>query len=315
MARVKVKNNVVAMLGFGSQGKALAMNLRDSGYDVIIGLPSGSKSRRIARKEGFQQVTTTAKAVKVADIICVALPDHLQGRIYKKEIEPNLKAGVTLWFLHGFAVHFGFIKPSKESDLVLIAPHGPGLAVREKYLGDKSISAFYAVEQDFSQNAKRTVFELAEAVGFKKSRLVKTSFREEAIGDLFGEQAVLCGGMAELIMNGYKVLTENGLSSESAYLEVAYQLDLIIALIKQYGIAGMYERISVAARYGANRNGKKVIDKSVKQRMELVYKEIENGSFAEKLNSLSAEDIKRLSEQIKNNSIPGFERAANKYSK
>ena len=235
MADKKIKNKQIAILGYGSQGRSIALNLRDSGYEVIIGLPNKSKSRRKAKADGFKSVISTSEASRCKNIL-LALPDHLQGRVYQREIEANLQKPVTLAFLHGFSIHFDFIKPPEECDVILIAPHAPGKAVREKYLSDKSISAFYAVFQDFSNKAEKTAISLANAIGFQKKRLIKTTFEHETLGDLFGEQAVLCGGLSELILSGYETLIKNGLPEENAYLEVAYQLDLIVQLIKQYGI-------------------------------------------------------------------------------
>lgn len=314
MATKKSKNKQVAVLGYGSQGRSIALNLRDSGYDVIIGLKSKSKSRKIAQKDGFKTIITTGKAV-LCPIIIMALPDHLQGRIYQKEITPNLIKGSTLLFLHGFSVHFGFVVPPKQSDVILIAPHAPGKALRDKYITDKSISAFYAVYQNYSKKALSKVFEFSGALGFKRKNLVKTTFEDEALGDLFGEQAVLCGGMSELIMAGFDTLVKNGISPDKAYLEVAYQLDLIVRLIKQYGVEGMYQRISVAARFGSVKAGKQIIDNNVKKRLNLLFQEIKSGNFAQRLNKLTDKDIKILDKQIKKSVNPDFEKSARKFSK
>lgn len=313
MLKKELKNKKIVLLGYGSQGRAIALNLRDSKCDVTIGLPSISKSRKYAKSDRFT-VMTTQKAVKIADILVFALPDHLQGRIYKSEIEPNLKSNTTLLFLHGFAIHFQFIKPPKDSDVLMIAPHAPGIALREKYLGDKTVSAFKAIENG-KENSEQLLVELAEAIGIQKNRLVQNKFKDEAIGDIFGEQAVLCGGLSELILNGFNVLIENGLNSDNAYLEVCYQLDLIISLIKKYGITGMYERVSVAARYGSVKNGKKIIDSSVKENMQSIYSEIISGRFAKELNSLNENDVKKLTKSLSKMSSDSFEKAAKKFSK
>lgn len=315
MPRAKPKKISVAVLGYGSQGRAVALNLRDSGYGVTIGLKSRSRSAKAARRDGFRQILTVAKAVAEADIVCFALPDHLHQRIYKKDIAKNLHSNSTLWFLHGFSVHFGLISPPAKCDVIMVAPHGPGVAVREKFLGDRSLSAFYAIHQDYSGAARRNIFALASAMGFKRSRLVRTTFEMEAVGDLFGEQAVLCGGLSELIVNGFEVLVEKGLPPENAYLEVAYQLDLIIGLIKNHGIEGMFDRISVTARYGSVMSGGRVVNQSVKKRMLRLYDEIESGAFARRLNRLTARDITELRRKI-HRRVPGsFEKAAKKHSK
>lgn len=302
------------MLGYGSQGRALAANLRDSGYDVLVGLRSRSSGRKVARKDGFERILTVSQAAKKADILCFALPDHLHGRIFSRDILPHMKRRATLVFLHGFSVHFGFVRPPAAADVIMIAPHAPGIMVREKYLADRSLSAFYAVHQNHSGRAATVAAELARAMGFKKNRLVKTTFEKEAVGDLFGEQAVLCGGLSELVLGGFEVLVEKGLSPENAYLEVAYQLDLIISLIKRYGIRGMYDRISVTARYGSAMSGKKIIGESVKKSMLGLYDEIASGDFAKELNSLTDKDIARLNKLIKSFVNPAFDRAALKYS-
>lgn len=304
---------MIAVLGYGSQGRAIALNLSDSGYPVIIGLKKGSASRRVARSDGFREIDSIADVVPRADWIVVALPDHLHGRIFQKDILPHLRPGATLIFLHGFSVHFGFVKPPVDCDVVLVAPHAPGMAVREKYLGERSLSAFYAVHQNHSRRARKSALAVAQAVGIEKSRLVKTTFEHEAVGDLFGEQAVLCGGLASLIQNGFEVLVEKGIPPENAYLEVAYQLDLIVDLIKKYGIEGMYRRISVAARYGSQVAGEKVVGKPVKKRMERLYREIASGRFAAKLNRLNDKEILSLSKRLHRQINPAFEKAGKKH--
>lgn len=313
MARKEKAKKRIAVIGYGSQGKAIGLNLADSGWDVSIGLPARSKSIARARRDGFSRVGRVSDIVATADIICFAFPDHLHGKVFDSQILPNLKPGATLWFLHGTSVHFGFVKPPKASDIILVAPHAPGVAVREKYLGDRSISAFWAVEQNRSRRAKQTAIALAKACGFKPSRLVKTSFEDEAVGDLFGEQAVLCGGLAMLISAGYETLVKRGLKPDHAYLEVAYQLDLIISLIKKYGMQGMWSRISVAARFGSLVTGPKLIDKTIKSKMSKALAEIESGRFPKKLQSLTPRDIARLTKALARLTPSSFDRAALKY--
>jgi len=305
----------IAVIGYGSQGRAVALNLRDSGYDVTIALPPNSKSVKRAKTDRIKKIGSVSDTVKTADIICMAFPDYLHGRVFDKEIRKNLKAGSTLLFLHGFSIHFGFVTPPKSCDVILIAPHAPGIMVREKYLGDRSLSAFYAVHQDVSGQAEKKVIALAQAMGFKRQKLLKTTFEIETIGDLFGEQAVLCGGLAALIKNGFEILIENGIPSRHAYLEVAFQLDQIIALIKKYGIEGMFTRISVAAQLGSIETGPDIIDYSVKEKMKKRFKEISSGSFAKKLNSLSPDDIKALKTKIKELSHPELEKAVKEFNK
>lgn len=304
----------IAILGYGTQGRAWAQNLTDSGANIIIGLPTGGKSRRLAKKDKIKNVTTVRMAASKADIVVFAFPDHLHGAVYKKEMAPNLKPGSCLVFLHGFSIHFKTIVPSEDNDVILLAPLAPGTAVREKYLNKESVGYFYSVFQDVTGHANNTLNYLIKYLRINRKTMIKTTFEDEAIGDLFGEQAVLCGGLSQLIKLGYETLTESGLSSDKAYLEVAFQLDLIIDLIRKYGIEGMYSRISIAARYGSLLNGPKIIDGTTKVKMKRVLAEIRDGSFAAKLNNLSDEKIKLLNKNIKTLSNPSYEEAASKFS-
>ncbi|MEA3297807.1 MAG: ketol-acid reductoisomerase [candidate division Zixibacteria bacterium] len=307
-----IKN--VAILGYGSQGRAIALNLRDSGYEVIVGLKSRSRSRSTAKADGMTAIYTFPDAVRKGSVICFAFPDHLHGRIYREQIADYIVPGSSLLFLHGLSLHFGLIKPPTGCDVILLAPHAPGVAVREKYLSDRSISAFYAIHQNSSGKARKTIFELAQAVGFQKKRLVATTFEHEALGDLFGEQAVLCGGLAMLIKTGFEVLIEKGIPSENAYLEVAYQLDLIVDLIRKHGIEGMFERISVAARFGSLLSGPKIIGNPAKKQMKKAFDYIESGSFAKRLDNLTQSEVTGLRKALKALSHPDLEKTANKYS-
>jgi len=305
----------IAVIGFGSQGRAIALNLRDSGYPVLVGLRNRSKLRRAAKVDGFRSICTLGDATALADVVCFAFPDHLHGKVFKREIGPHLRPGATLVFLHGMSVHFGLVKPPPDCDVVLLAPHAPGSAVREKYLSDRSVSAFYSVHQNRSRHAGRTLSELARAIGFRKQRLVKTTFRDEAIGDLFGEQTVLCGGLAMLIKTGFELLVERGIKPGDAYLEVAYQLDLIVSLIKKYGLAGMLNRISVAARYGSIRSGQKIIDSHTRSRMRRILADIESGRFAKRLGALEPAQVRALNKASLRLTTKELERAARKYSR
>mgnify|MGYP006277899711 CR=1 FL=1 len=305
----------IAVLGYGSQGRALALNWRDSGQHLIVGLPTRSPSRRRAKGDDITRVTTPPRAVAQADIVCFAFPDYLHGKAWSEELEDAVHPGATMVFLHGLSVHFGYIQPPDDCDVVLMAPHAPGIAVREKYLSDRSVSAFYAVHQDASGAARSTVLKLAADAGFSKKRLIETSFEDEAIGDLFGEQAVLCGGLAMLIKSGFETLVDKGLPPDNAWLEVAFQLDLIVGLIKHHGIAGMFERISVAARYGSLKAGPEIINDSTRQRMEQVYQRIASGEFAAELAGLSPADLERLRHDLTNMTSPELERAARKFGR
>lgn len=308
------KSDKITVIGYGSQGRAIALNFRDSGYDVSIGLSAKSKSRAKAKADKFKNVGLVADLVKSADIVCMAFPDYLHGRVFEQEIKGNLKQGSALLFLNGFSVHFGFVAPPKNCDAILIAPHAPGIMVREKFLNDKSLSAFYAVHQDYSGKALKKTMSMAGALGFKKEKLLKTTFEIETLGDLFGEQAVLCGGLSMLIKNGFETLIENGIPPKHAYLEVAFQLDQIIALIKKYGIQGMFQRISVAAQFGSSETGPFLIDKSVKEKMSSRYAEIKSGVFAQKLNGLTTDELKALKAKLSELSHPELEKAVKAFN-
>jgi ketol-acid reductoisomerase len=307
------EKKVVAVLGYGSQGRAIAQNLEDSGWPVIVGLRSRSRSRKTAKSDGLSRIETIAQAVSLAELVVLALPDHKHAEIYSRDIEPNLKPKTALVFLHGLSVHFGFVTPPQTCDILMLAPHAPGLAVRQMYMsGDNTVSAFYAIEQNHTRRAQARLTEFAGAIGFAPDQLVKTTFEAEALGDIFGEQAVLCGGLAMLIKHGFETLLEKGHKPDHAYLEVAYQLDLIVDLIKQYGIEGMLERVSVAARFGAVKSGPRLIDASVKKRMKAVYDQVSSGKFARRLSKLTDSELAVLSKEIKKLSHPALERAAKK---
>jgi len=305
----------VSVIGYGSQGRAVSQNLRDSGCEVTVGLRAQSKSRVRARKDGHRVAVSIPAAIRKADVICLAFPDHLHERVFKRSIRPNLKRKVTLWFLHSTSIHFGFIKPPRGCDVILVAPHAPGKAVREAYLTDRSLSAFYGVHQNCSGKAGDTARRLATALGVKRKNLLKTTFEQEAVGDLFGEQAVLCGGLAMLIKTGFDVLVDRGWKPENAYLEVAYQLDLIVELIKQHGIGGMLSRISPAARLGAVDGGPKIIDRSVHERMEEQFEHIRSGAFAAQLEKLDDRSFASLKRALRKLTDPRLEKAARKFSR
>ncbi len=292
----------------------MALNLRDSGYDVIVGLSTRSGSRRLATDDGVKKIETVRTAVTRADVICFAFPDHLHGRVYERDIKGRLKSGTTLLFLAGMSVHFGFVEPPPGCDVIMIAPHAPGAAMRDCYLSGESVSAFFAVHQNASGRATATGRELALALGIARNRLIRTTFEHEALGDLFGEQAVLCGGLAMLLKLGFETLLEKGLPPENAYLEVVHQLDLLVDLVKKHGIEGMLSRISVAARFGSVQAGPEIFDETVAQRMKKTYDRIASGEFPEKLNSLTPRDVSALKKQLKKLSHPLLEKYARKYS-
>ena len=313
LEKKKERKEKIAVLGYGSQGRAIAQNLSDSGMDIVIGLRGRSRSHKKAKSDGIPSLTLI-EAVQNREIIIVATPDQTHTSLFSKRLRSAISEKTTIIFLHGLTVHFNLVSLPAQTDITLLAPHAPGLAVREKFVsGEKSISAFYAISRNCSKKARKRLFSIAELIGFNRKRLLKTSFEHEAIGDIFGEQAVLCGGLAMLIKNGFEVLVENGLKPDHAYLEVAYQLDLIIQLIKQHGIEGMLKRISVAARLGAVQNGPRIIGPEVKTRMNRIFKEISNGKFPRQLSQLSSEDISTLNRSLHNLTDSRLEKAVRKY--
>jgi len=274
-----LKEMPIAVIGYGSQGRAQALNLKDSGLQVIVGLPKNSQSTKTARKDGFE-VYPTNRAAKLGQIISVLAADHLHKKIYRDDLKRNLSAGKTLLFACGFSIHFKLILPPKDVDVTMVAPHAPGEVMRRFFLEKKGVPCFIAVEQDYSGKAKKRALAYAKAIGCTKAGAVETTFKDEAIGDLFGEQAVLCGGLTQLLKAGFEVLVESGLSPENAYLECVHQLDYIVDTIKSHGIAGMFDRISKTAEYGSYLVRGRVIGDRTKKEMKKILKEIEDGSFA-----------------------------------
>jgi ketol-acid reductoisomerase len=273
-----LKGKTCAVLGFGSQGHAHALNLKESGVKVIIGLYEGSKSIPVAKEKGFE-VYPTGEAVKRADVIFVALPDTKQAAAYKKDIEPNLTKGKTLLFSHGFAIHFKTVVPPKNVNVILVAPKGPGHIVRRQYTEGKGVPALIAVYQG-GKDAKKIALAWAKGVGGTRAGVIETDFKEETETDLFGEQTVLCGGCSALVQAGFEVLVEAGYSPEMAYFECLHELKLIVDLMNEKGIAGMRFSISETAKWGDVTVGPKIIDASVKKRMKAALKDIQSGKFA-----------------------------------
>src|SRR5712675_248561 len=274
-----LQTKTLAVLGFGSQGHAHALNLKDSGLNVIIGLYEGSKSIPVAQEKGFE-VVSTAEAVRRADVIFVAIPDTKQPKAYEKDIAPNLTKGKTLLFSHGFAIHFKTVVPPENVDVIMVAPKGPGHIVRRQYLEGKGVPALIAVYQNPSKKAKKLALAWAKGIGATRAGVLETSFKEETETDLFGEQTVLCGGLTALVQNGFETLIEAGYQPEMAYFECLHELKLIVDLMYESGIAGMRFSISETAKWGDVSVGPKVIDGSVKKKMKRALKEIQNGKFA-----------------------------------
>ena len=273
-----LKAKTIAILGYGSQGRAQALNLKDSGCKVIIGLRRESKNRKKAKQDGFE-VLLIEKAVQKGDIISFLIPDHTHSEVFSK-IEKYLSSNKTLLFSHAFSIHFKLLHPPKDVDVILVAPHSPGRVLRENFESKIGVTGFIAVHQDYVGKAKQMALAYAKAIGLTKAGVLWTSFKHEAIGDIFGEQAVLCGGLTKLLEKGFEILTENGLPKENAYLECVHQLDFIVNLIKSYGISGMYDRISKTAEYGSYLAGKRIIDRRVRENMKKLLGDIESGSFA-----------------------------------
>ena len=274
-----LKNKTLAVLGFGSQGHAHALNLKESGMNVIIGLYEGSKSIPVAQEKGFE-VVPTAEAVRRADVIFVALPDTKQPACFEKDIKPNLTKGKTLLFSHGFSIHFKTIVPPRDVNVILVAPKGPGHIVRRQFTEGKGVPSLIAVYQDPGKDAKKIALAWAKGIGGTRAGVIETSFKEETETDLFGEQTVLCGGCTALVQAGFEVLVEAGYSPEMAYFECLHELKLIVDLMNEKGIAGMRFSISETAKWGDVTVGPKIIDASVKKRMQQALKEIQNGKFA-----------------------------------
>lgn len=274
-----LRNKTLAVLGFGSQGHAHALNLKESGLNVIVGLYEGSKSIAVAKEHGFE-VVSTAEAVRRSDVIMVAIPDTKQPGVYEKDIAPNLAKGKTLLFSHGFSIHFKTIVPPKAVDVILVAPKGPGHIVRRQYTEGKGVPSLIAVYQNPSKQAKKVALAWAKGIGGTRAGVIETTFKEETETDLFGEQTVLCGGVSALILAGYETLVEAGYQPEMAYFECLHELKLIVDLINEAGISGMRFSISETAKWGDVSVGPKIIDKSVKKRMEKALKEIQSGKFA-----------------------------------
>ncbi|MEI7957684.1 MAG: ketol-acid reductoisomerase [Verrucomicrobiota bacterium] len=274
-----LKGKTCAVIGFGSQGHAHALNLKDSGVKVIIGLYPGSKSRAVAKEKGFA-VYDTAEAVKKADVIFVATPDTKIAGIYNKDIAPNLAKGKTLLFSHGFAIHFKTITVPTDVDVILVAPKGPGHIVRRQFTEGKGVPALIAIYQNPSKQAKKTALAWAKGIGGTRAGVLETTFKEETETDLFGEQVVLCGGASALVTAGFETLVEAGYSPEMAYFECLHELKLIVDLMNESGIAGMRFSISETAKWGDVSVGPKIIDASVKKRMKAALKDIQSGKFA-----------------------------------
>ena len=275
----KLDGKKVAIIGYGSQGHAHALNLKDSGVDVVVGLYEGSKSAAKAKAQGLE-VYSVAKATKMSDIFMILIPDEKQKAVYESEIAPNLSEGKTLAFAHGFNIHFGCIVPPKNVNVIMIAPKGPGHTVRSEYEAQKGVPCLIAVEQDATGDAWDIGLAYAAGIGGSRAGVLETTFRTETETDLFGEQAVLCGGVVALMQAGYETLTEAGYDPVNAYFECIHEMKLIVDLIYQSGFAGMRYSISNTAEYGDYISGPKIITEDTKKAMRKILSDIQDGTFA-----------------------------------
>jgi ketol-acid reductoisomerase len=273
-----IQNKTLAIIGYGSQGHAHAQNLKDSGLNVIIGLYKNSKSVEVAKSQGFE-VFETAEAVKKADVIMLAVPDMLQAEVFENDILPNLEKGKTLAFTHGLAIHFGLIKAPEGIDVIMVAPKGPGHVVRSQFVEGKGVPALIAINEGSSENAKPVALAWAKGIGGTRAGVIETTFKEECETDLFGEQAVLCGGASALVKAGFETLVEAGYQPEMAYFECLHELKLIVDLMVESGISGMRFSISETAEWGDYISGPRVINDSSKAAMKEILTEIQNGKF------------------------------------
>lgn len=274
-----LQGKTVAVLGYGSQGHAHAQNLRDSSVSVVVGLQEGSRSRTTAEKDGFT-VLTPAEATKQADIVMFLMPDHVQGTVYRTCVAPNLRKGAALAFAHGFAVHFGQIQAPKDNDVFMVAPKGPGHLVRRMFTEGKGVPCLLAVEQDATGQAREIGLAYACAIGGGRAGILSTTFTEETETDLFGEQAVLCGGITELIKAGFDTLVEAGYQPEIAYFECLNEMKLIVDLMYEGGLSWMRYSVSDTAKYGDLTAGRKIVDGRTREAMKELLERVQDGSFA-----------------------------------
>jgi len=275
-----IKNKTIAVVGYGIQGRGQALNLRDSGLKVIIAQRPGGPNYDKAIKDGFKPMSV-AEATQKADVIIVLTQDHLQADIYKNSIEPYLTKGKALAFSHGFNIHFKFIVPPKDVDIFMIAPKGPGALVRRQYEEGRGVPCLVAVHQNATGKALKIALAYAKGIGGSRAGIIQTTFKEETETDLFGEQAVLCGGASELIKAGFETLTKAGYQPEIAYFECCHELKLIVDLIYEDGITGMRKRVSDTAEYGDLTRGKRIVNERTRREMQKILKEIQKGKFAQ----------------------------------
>jgi len=293
-----LRESTIAVIGYGSQGRAQALNLRDSGFNVIVGLRREGQSWKLATSEGFT-VYEIPEAVKRGDVVLFLIPDTEQPKVYEEKVKPYISEGKSLCFAHGFNIHFGIIKPPREVDVFMVAPKSPGAKVREMYLQGKGVPALVAVHNDYSGKALQKALAIAKGIGCARAGVIETTFKEETETDLVGEQCVLVGGLMELIKKGFEILVEEGYQPEVAYFEVCNEAKLIMDLIYSGGLLYMLKNVSDTAKYGGLTVGPKVIDETVKEKMKEAARRVRDGSFAREWVEECASGKKRLSELMK----------------
>ena len=306
-----IQGKKVAIIGYGSQGHAHACNLKDSGVDVTVGLRAGSSSIAKAQAHGLK-VAEVAAAVQQADVVMVLTPDEFQGQLYREELEPNLKKGATLAFAHGFSIHYNQVVPRADLDVIMVAPKAPGHTVRSEFVRGGGIPDLIAIYQDASGNAKNVALSYASGVGGGRTGIIETTFKDETETDLFGEQAVLCGGTVELVKAGFEVLTEAGYAPEMAYFECLHELKLIVDLMFEGGIANMNYSISNNAEYGEYVTGPEVINEQSKEAMRNALKRIQNGEYAKMFISEGATNYPSMTAWRRNNAAHPIEQVGEK---
>jgi len=306
-----IRGKKVAIIGYGSQGHAHACNLKDSGVDVTVGLRAGSSS--VAKAEAYGiAVKPVAEAVAGADVIMILTPDEFQGALYKDEIEPNIKEGAALAFAHGFAIHYNQVQPRADLDVIMVAPKAPGHTVRNEFVNGGGIPDLICVHQDASGTAKETALSYASAIGGGRSGIIETTFKDETETDLFGEQAVLCGGAVELVKAGFETLTEAGYAPEMAYFECLHELKLIVDLMYEGGIANMNYSISNNAEYGEYVTGPEVINEESRQAMRNALKRIQDGEYAKMFIAEGATNYPSMTARRRNNAAHPIEEVGEK---
>lgn len=291
----RLTDKTIAVIGYGAQGHAHALNLKDSGLGVIVALPEHSKTKQKAQDDGFD-VLSVVQAAQKADIVMMLAPDEWQADIYKDALEKHMKPGATLMFAHGLNIHFDLIKPRSDLDISMVAPKGAGYAVRAEYQKGAGIACLVAVAQNASGKAFDTALAYASAIGGGRTAIIETSFKDECETDLFGEQAVLCGGVAQLVTAGYETLVEAGYPEEMAYIECLHELKLVVDLIHEKGISGMQESISNTAEYGGYVSGSRIINQDAKKEMQGVLDDIQSGAFVQKFIGGNKEGLSKLAD-------------------